>query len=194
MNATERNEHLTRHIPYRMTAVDGLQWVCDRLIGGDLPHSIDVNSQRGVIKDHIGFTLTNALVDAGLIHTRGLLSLLGIGINPKTLRLKPETTRWNGDVTMEQLGARSIAVGEACTSASAKSYELEAVFESIIATVHKGVAHHTSGSPIMPTINQYRMGAVQTLALIEHHLYATLGMGVPAYRIWTEAIQLPRSG
>jgi hypothetical protein len=92
LSPEEKAEYLLEHIPYRLTAVDGL---CAML-------------HRGAL--HVDPYVRNAIYDAGLIHMRALFSLLGIGANQNAgdPKLKEATSNSDDDITLKKLSLQAV--------------------------------------------------------------------------------------
>jgi hypothetical protein len=187
MNEAEKEEMLKEHIPYRLTSIDGLRFVCEILLQhGDSANVRLYFDDRRVLATPSCRLLTNPVLEVGAIYCRVLLEFLGIGLERRTGRLKEKSRakRQDGDIWIEDFGLKRVSVAQVRSAGTGKPDEVEEACVDAILTAHRAVAHLTYGLPGRPELGRLRTGAYTVLRLVEEHLYRRLDLEIPHYSKW----------
>lgn len=139
-------DYLHEHLPYRLMAVDGLRWFCERLLAGSSLRHVTLN--LGGVRVRTPW-LTNALADAGLVHARALCEFLGFcrGRRSGDLQSSRRDQAAKGDdVWVEDFGLARVSPRQACEVGLGSPEEVRLALLHLFETASKGVAHLTSGA------------------------------------------------
>jgi hypothetical protein len=185
-----RDEVLNSIIPYRLEAV-----TIANLVAGLRNEWCAPKSMKVYFDDRLQFTgssntLTNPVLEAGLIHCRALLDFLGLKVDSKDptklTNRDPKQTRpddWviekftNADGPLPMV-TPLLAVSQYACPAS----EAEAALAGVLHTTNKGLAHLTSGL-IQSAIEIFKLEIASRgiPALVVSHLYTPLGLPAPNF-------------
>lgn len=178
LTPSERKKYLEEHVPYRLTALDGL---CTLL-------------HRGAI--HTDPFVRNAMCDAGLIHMRTLFELLEIGANrksnsPQIMEKAPKND--NDDITLHDLSnsrkapLTSNVIVELFNSISSQVYnedETKTIIAKILQYSSKASAHLVFQSK-QPIDEKFYILAVVCIGSILDRIYDVEQMECPPFDAWT---------
>ncbi|MFC1461729.1 hypothetical protein ACFLQR_04345, partial [Verrucomicrobiota bacterium] len=163
MNETKQIKYLDEHIPYRLTAIDGLCWTCDMLRRPD--SFVEVRMKDTVIKSNTYRLLTNPFLEIGCIFCRVMLEFLGIGFdnNKKRLVNRSDSQYRALDVSLKDFVSHRITAATLYDSSLGTPREIEDACIETILVAHKGVAHLTDEALPPPDLIKLRLGAETVL-------------------------------
>ena len=128
--------------------------------------------------------LTNALVEAGVLHGRALLEFLGIGLKKNTLQLQNVAHRRPSDIGIEQLydgqrGLSQLDIPSALAAYSGESAEAELALAVFLKASNKLLAHVTRHDLEEFAGNHLVIATKAIPVLVHNALYSKLGMEMP---------------
>ena len=187
-----RDEVLNSVIPYRLQAVAIANLLARLRQGWDSPKSMKIYFDDRLRITGNSNTLTNPVLEAGLVHCRALLDFLGLKVDSKDptklTNRDPRTTR-SDDWVIERFSNATgplpmvtpkVAVSRYQGSAS----EAEAALAGVLHVANKGLAHLTSGLILSATdISRFEIASCGVPALVVSHLYTPLGLSAPSYEV-----------
>lgn len=182
LNQAERDIYLKTHIPYRMTSVDGMRYVCGHLaaFGEGGPIQLHLPPAPTITSPTIRI-LSNPVIEVGAIYCRVLLEFLGLGLEDG--QLAERTNRRGDDVGIEDFDLPRVTLADLDAVASDHS-DIRAYCATTVYVAHKAIAHLTNAPVDLETIPHVHDCGLATLRLMERHLYEALGRPVPDYRQW----------
>ena len=180
-------ESVLEHLQYALTHVDGLYWLCDRLLVG-IPRgevTITIGGRSVIVRPSFAF-LQNPLAEAGLIYCRKLLDFLGLKVKHSGADLYERKSPYTDDtIGIEDLKLQRVGL---CVLDSTPFGDAEKIRSACVHTIraaNKGVAHFTEDRGERAEAQQLLLCAEVVRWLIEKHVYEKLNLQIPAYRIWT---------
>lgn len=175
---------LERWIPYRLQAIETLQFAWQWLRESEIPREVSVLVEgRLKIRGNVA-AVANPMVEAGIIHARALLEFMGL-CSLKG-RLGQITNRRKDDVAIEHYSTervplRQVKPEEAIAAYAGPAQEAETALLAIIDLANKGLAHLTLGVPFASYSDEHIDIACRGIpVLLDNHLYAKLGRRIPA--------------
>jgi hypothetical protein len=178
------DEILDRWIPYRLQAIDTLQFAWAWVGECDEPRQVDVVVDGKVkIRGNVA-AIANPMIEVGIIHARALLEFMGLGA--KGGRLVQVCTRYPDDIAIESFSTTAMPLSKVTPSEALSAYlgpreEAEQALVAIFEWANKFLAHLTTGVLSGNFTDQHLNIACQGIpALLGQHLYAKLGRSVPS--------------
>jgi hypothetical protein len=191
MNDTDLLQKL---IPYRMKAVDTLNYALRlRSSWSDAP-VMTMHVEGKPIMDGNLNAFTNPAIEAGLVHCRALLELLGLC--EKNGALGNRRTRRPGDVGIEHFRTTDGPLKKVHPEIALSRYEgdqgeAERALLTVFHITNKSLAHITADLADHPEHGRLIEIASRGIpALVISYLYTPLGLAAPSYRITSR----PRDG
>ncbi|MDR7098607.1 hypothetical protein J2X04_000954 [Lysobacter niabensis] len=170
-------------IPYRLQAVEMLEFAWEWADESSAPRSVDVvmNGQLK-IRGNVAM-IANPMIEAGLIHARALLEFLGLcSVNGRLARIKKRKT---GDIAIEHFSTPQYPLAIVHPDVALAAYpgpkaDAENALLAIFELANKGMAHITDNSFSQAWTDQHLDIACRGIPVLLHnHLYAKLGRNVP---------------
>jgi hypothetical protein len=184
MNEQARKDWLEVHLPYRLQAVDGLRWVCELLLAGDYPTSVEVFFDgRKVITSSSFRFLTNPMLEVGVVFCRVLLEFLGVSLDRSKKHLKQRGSPQPDDVKMEDFGLLPITVEQVRQAPTGPPDQVEEACAYTIFTAHKAVAHLTPGPVPRSDVVKLHLCSLTVRWLVYEYVYKVLDLPEPRYRL-----------
>jgi hypothetical protein len=178
------DEILDRWIPYRLQAIDTLQFAWAWLGECEEPRQIEVIVDGKVkVRGNVA-AIANPMIEVGIIHARALLEFLGLCV--KDGRLAQVRKRRPDDIAIEHFSTPTMPLGIVAPSEALSAYpgpkeEAEQALVAIFEWANKFLAHLTTGVLSDEFTDQHLDIACRGIpALLHNHLYAKLGRAVPA--------------
>jgi hypothetical protein len=188
MNETELLQKL---IPYRMQAVDTLNYALRlRSRWSDAPGMTMHVDGKQVMEGNLN-AFTNPAIEAGLVHCRALLELLGLC--EKEGRLSNRKKRQPGDVGIEHFRSSDGPLKMVPPEVALSRYdggrdEAERALLTVFHLTNKGLAHITADLADHPEHGRLLDIASRGIpVLVISYLYTPLGMAAPNYKITSRA-------
>jgi hypothetical protein len=177
------------HLPFALTHVDGLVWLCDLLAQGGDPSGpvMIVAGGRVLIGWPTFLHLRRGILEAGQINCRKLLDFLGLRVTwdgATLIERSEEPTRDN--MGIEDLRLGRIGLGALAGSPFGTEVEVTEACRHTIRHANKGGAHmaeYVEGE--LARVGPVRTCALAVRWLVEEHVYKALKIDVPPYRVWT---------
>jgi hypothetical protein len=177
------DEILNQWIPYRLQAIETLQFAWEWLGESEEPRQLDVIVDGKVkLRGNIA-AIANPMIEVGIIHARALLEFLGLCAKGGKLSQVPK--RRPGDMAVEKFSTPEIPISIVTPSDIFSAYagpqkEAEMAFVAIFEWANKGLAHLTTGVPSDDYTDQHLDIACRGIPVLLHnHLYAKLGKEIP---------------
>ena len=177
------DEILDQWIPYRLQAIDTLQFAWDWVGECEEPRQVEVFVDGKIkIRGNVA-AIANPMIEVGIIHARALLEFLGLGV--KGGRLAPVGNRRQDDIAIERFSTLTmplciVAPSEALSAYPGPKEEAEQGLVAIFEWANKYVAHLTDGVLSDKFTDQHLGIACRGIPVLLHnHLYAKLGRAVP---------------
>jgi hypothetical protein len=194
MTESEREALLEVHIPYRMTAVDGMRWACRYLIENDADGQIGL--RRGGVELFTSETVrifTNPVIEMGAVSCRVLLEFLGLRLDqtatPPVMRGVP--TRMGDDIGIEDFGLPRVTLDDLdAVSLEIPGWGRQVCAETVYIS-NKAIAHLTRAPVDLEALPQLSDCGLATLRLMERHVYGALGRRLANYRLWPNSTSRP---
>jgi hypothetical protein len=187
LRAMNHDELLHRWIPYRMRAVDTLNYALRlRSSWADAPPMTMHVDGKQVMEGNLN-AFTNPAIEAGLVHCRALLELLGLC--ERKGRLSNKRSRQPGDIGIEHFsdGDRPLKMVDpeiAVSRYNGSREEAEEALLTIFRVTNKGLAHITEDLANHPERGRLTEIASRGVpALVINYLYIPLGLEAPDYKI-----------
>lgn len=177
-------EILERWIPYRLQAVETLQFAWDWISESDVPREVVVLVDGHKKLQGNVAAIANPMIEIGFIHARALLEFLGLNANRG--RLVQITKRRPGDVAVEHYSTPAKPLSKATPASALAAYpgpreEAEGALVSIFELTNKLAAHITDGvCSGQWTYDHLGIACRGIPVLVHNHLYAKLGRPAPA--------------
>jgi hypothetical protein len=181
------NDAILDHVKYGLAHVDGLCWLCERLIAGVPPGDLTIRVGDQVLLRRPTFgALQNALAESGLIYCRKLLDFLGLKSQRNGGTLIERTESYSDDtVGIEDLHLPRVSLAALDSSPFGSGQSVRAACEHTLRAANKGVAHFTEDRGERADAEQIlRCGQVVGW-LAEKHVYKALDVATPVYKVWT---------
>ncbi|HEY8857208.1 MAG TPA: hypothetical protein VIM43_07625 [Rugosibacter sp.] len=177
------DEMLNQWIPYRLQAIETLQFAWQWVGESDIPRQVDVLVD-GKPKLHGNIAMiANPMIEVGIIHARALLEFLGLcAINGKLGQVRK---RRPNDIAVERFSTTEFPLNIVAPSAALSAYpgskaDAENALVAIFEWANKGLAHLTTGSLSGNYTDQHLDIACRGIPVLLHnHLYAKLGKTIP---------------
>jgi hypothetical protein len=177
------DEVLNQWIPYRLQAIETLQFAWRWMGESEEPRQVDVIVDGKVkLRGNVA-AIANPMIEVGLIHARALLEFLGLCT--KDGKLSQVRRRRPGDIAVEQFSTPAIPLSIVTPSDALSTYpgpqeEAEKALVAIFEWANKGLAHMTTGVLSDNYTDQHLDIACRGIPVLLHnHLYAKLGKAVP---------------
>ena len=144
--AEEAKTFLAVHLPYRLQAIHGLGIACELLLLANQPQQVRILFDDVTVFEAASHRdITNAMLESGLNHCRGLLAFLGIALDHRAGRLVTAAERTKAtDITMSTLGLKPITLAELRRAPGRGGDDTEAACATAMIMAHKGVVHMTT--------------------------------------------------
>jgi hypothetical protein len=175
---------LERWIPYRLQAVETLQFAWSWIGESDVPRKVEVFEDGKLKLQGNVATIANPMIEVGLIHARALLEFLGLcSINGELRQIKK---RRPDDLAVELFSTDQFPLSIVSPDSALSAYqgpkeEAEKALVSIFEFTNKGLAHLTTGAMSQEYTEQHLDIACRGLPILLHNnLYAKLGREIPA--------------
>ncbi len=177
------DEVLNQWIPYRLQAIETLQFAWQWVVESDVPLQVDVLVDGKVkLRGNVA-TIANPMIEAGLIHARALLEFLGLcAFNGK---LKQIRKRLPDDIAVEHFSTSKFPLRIVDPDSALSAYpgpreDAENALVAIFELANKGLAHLTTGELSGSYTDHHLDIACRGIpVLLNNHLYAKLGREVP---------------
>jgi len=179
-----RDDLLERWIPYRLQAVETLQFAWGLLNETEKVREMHICVEGRVkLRGNVA-TIANPMIEVGFIHARSLLEFLGLRAHKgKLAQIKD---RRSDDVALENFTTPQYPLSKAHPDSVLSAYpgsreEAEDSLVAIFELTNKGLAHITSENFSNAWTEQHLDIACRGIPVLLHnHLYAKLGRNVPA--------------
>lgn len=177
-------EILKQWIPYRLQAIDTLQFAWKWIGESEQQRQVDVVVDGELkIRGNVA-AIANPMIEVGIIHARALLEFLGLGAERgKLITLKK---RRPDDLAVEKFSTTAGQLSKVTRSDVLSAYpgpeeEAEQALVAIFEWANKGLAHLTTGVLTHSYTDQHLDIACRGVrALLQNHLYVKLGLNIPA--------------
>lgn len=177
------DEVLNQWIPYRLQAIETLQFAWEWVGESEEPRHIDVIVDGKVkLRGNIA-AIANPMIEAGIIHARALLEFLGLCL--KGGKLSQVRNRRPDDSGIEQFSTPAILLnivtpGDALSAYPGSKEEAEKGLVAIFEWANKWLAHLTTGVLSDNYTDQHLDIACRGIPVLLHnHLYAKIGKEIP---------------
>jgi hypothetical protein len=178
------DEVLNLWIPYRLQALDTLQFAWRWIGESDSPRRVEVFEEgRLRLRGNVA-AIANPMIEVGVIHARALLEFLGLcAVNGKLAQIKK---RRPDDIAVEHFSTPAaplciVAPSEAIAAYEGPSDEAESALVAIFEFANKGLAHLTAEILSAEYTDHHLDIACRGIPVLLHnHLYAKLGMQIPS--------------
>lgn len=186
-----REEVLNEWIPYRLQAIDTLQFAWDLLSESDEPRELEVTVCGTVkLRGNVA-AIANPMIEAGILHARALLEFLGLRADGG--KLKAITNRRPDDIAVELFSTLNSQIDIVTPKQALSAYEgpkedAEKALVAIFEWANKWLAHLTIGVVSSEYTDQHLDIACRGVrALVHNHLYAKLGKEIPKPPTWIKS-------
>lgn len=176
-------EILVRWIPYRLQAIETLQFAWEWIGESDVPREVVVLVDgKKKLQGNVA-AIANPMIEIGFVHARALLEFLGLSAHRG--RLVQISKRRPGDVAVEHYSTQTRPLAKASPDSALAAYpgpreEAEGALVSIFELANKLAAHITDGvCSAQWTDNHLDIACRGIPALVHNHLYAKLGRPAP---------------
>lgn len=174
---------LEKWIPYRLQAVEMLQFAWDWTGESSSPRSVDIVVDGQLkVRGNVAL-IANPMIEAGLIHARALLEFLGLcSVKGQLAQVQK---RKNGDIAVEHFSTPQCPLQIVHPDAALAAYpgpkaDAENALLAIFELANKGMAHITDNSFSQAWTDQHLDIACRGIPVLLHnHLYAKLGRNIP---------------
>ena len=174
---------LERWIPYRLQAIETLQFAWRWTDESNTPRRVDVLVEgRLKLRGNVA-TIANPMIEAGIIHARALLEFLGLcAIDGKLGQIRK---RRSDDIAVEHFSTPAFPLSIVAPSAAISAYpgpkeDAESALVAIFEWANKGLAHLTTGTMSAEFTHHHLDIACRGIPVLLHnHLYAKLGREIP---------------
>jgi len=197
MRLTPRHKKLLLevHIPYRMTAVERMCWVCENVAFIHNASNVTVRADgvQIIASPNLRF-LTNPLLDSGAIYGRLFLEFMGFRWSEKTRQLVRVGSRRPGDIRIEDFGVPELQLSDLFQAPHASRRAMASGCQAVIQTAHRAVAHLSARGPKIRLPERLPLGGRVILWGVGEYLYRRLDQPIPNYPRWLPpgAEALPR--
>lgn len=179
-------EVLNQWIPYRLQAIDTLQFAWKWINESDQQRQVQVTVDGNLKLSGNVALVANPMIEIGLVHARALLEFLGLA--SKDGKLTPVRQRRPDDIAIENYSSdvfpiAKVTPSEALSAYSGPKEDAEAALVAIFEWTNKGVAHLTAGVLSSDYTDRHLDIAARGIrALLNNNLYAKLGREIPIPR------------
>jgi hypothetical protein len=177
------DEVLNQWIPYRLQAIETLQFAWEWAGESEEPRQVDVIVDGKVkLRGNIA-AITNPMIEVGIIHARALLEFLGLRAKGGKLIQIPK--RQPDDIAVEKFSTPAIPISivtpnDALSAYPGSSEEAEKALVAIFEWANKWLAHLTTGVLSDNYTDRHLDIACRGIPVLLHnHLYAKLGKEIP---------------
>jgi hypothetical protein len=177
------DEVLNQWIPYRLQAIETLQFAWEWIGESEEPRQVEVIVDGKVkLRGNVA-AIANPMIEVGIIHARALLEFLGLCT--KDGKLSQVRKRRPDDIAVEQFSTPAMPLSIVTPSDALSAYpgpkeEAEKALVAIFEWANKGLAHLTTGVLSDKYTDQHLDIACRGIPVLLHnHLYAKLGKVVP---------------
>jgi hypothetical protein len=178
-----RDELLDKWIPYRLQAIETLQFAWRWVAESDEPREVDVIVDGKLkLRGNVA-AIANPMIEVGIIHARALLEFLGLAA--KNGRLIEAKNRRDDDFTVEKFSTLEaplckVTPADALSAYPGPTEEAEQALVAVFEWANKGLAHLTTGVLTDTYTDRHLDIACRGVrALMHNHLYAKLGREIP---------------
>ena len=185
------DEVLRRWIPYRLKAVDALNYaILLRSSWAAAPPMVMYVDGKQVVEGNLN-AFTNPAIEAGLVHCRALLEFLGLC--ERDGKLSNRRGRKRDDIGIERFRTadgplKMIDAVTVLDRYGGGREEAEAALSTIFRATNKGLAHITADLIDDPDRGRLTEIASRFIPwLVINDLYAPLGLEAPSYKITSRA-------
>jgi hypothetical protein len=176
-------EILERWIPYRLQAIETLQFAWEWIRESEAPCEVVVLVDgKKKLQGNVA-SIANPMIEIGFIHARALLEFLGLSVQRG--HLVQIAKRRAGDVAVEHYSTQARPLSKASPASALAAYpgpreEAEGALVSIFELANKLAAHITDGvCSEQWTDNHLDIACRGIPVLVHNHLYAKLGRTAP---------------
>jgi len=177
------DEMLNQWIPYRLQAIETLQFAWQWVDESDMPRQVDVLVDgKPKLRGNVAM-IANPMIEVGIIHARALLEFLGLcAINGKLGQVR---NRRPDDIAVEHFSTAEFPLSIVAPSAALFAYpgptkDAEDALVAIFEWANKSLAHLTTGSLSGNYTDRHLDIACRGIpVLLYNHLYAKLGKTIP---------------
>ncbi len=182
-------EYISKHIPYRMQAIDWLNcvvWYISKWQEAK-PMVISIDGKEIIRGNH--YALTNPSLEIGLIYCRVLLEFLGLRADKTKNRLenwsrKPPDTITIEDFKFEGEPLNKITREDVLSTYPGPLKDAEKALVTVIAHADKAVAHLTTGPSTDPEVlTRYEIASRGVPKIVCQFFYNRLKLPHPDYEI-----------
>jgi hypothetical protein len=174
---------LERWIPYRLQAIETLQFAWGLVNESESPRDVQVFVDgRLKLRGNVA-AIANPMIEAGMVHARALLEFLGLCARGG--HLAQVSRRHPGDVAVEHYTTaagplRMAHPDEVLAAYDGPDKEAEEALVSIFELANKDMAHVTNGVCSSVWHEHHLDIACRGIpVLVNNHLYARLGRSIP---------------
>jgi hypothetical protein len=184
-NALTFEEVVNKWIPYRLQAIESLQFAWDWINEPDSQRQVQVLVNGSIkIQGNVA-GIANPMIEVGLIHARALLEFLGLCASNGSL--KQIQKRRPDDIGVEHFSTREYPLSmvspvKALSAYPGQKSEAERALVAIFEWTNKGLAHLTTGMSDKYTDQHLDIACRGIPVLLHNHLYAKIGREIPKTR------------
>jgi len=184
-NSPTLEEVVNKWIPYRLQAIESLQFAWDWINEPDSKRHVQVLVNGSIkIQGNVA-GIANPMIEVGLIHARALLEFLGLCASNG--RLKQIHKRRPNDIGVEHYSTREYPLSIVSPVSALSAYpgqksEAESALVAIFEWTNKGLAHLTTGMSDKYTDQHLDIACRGIPVLLHNHLYAKIGREIPKAR------------
>ena len=178
------DEVLNLWIPYRLQALETLQFAWRWIGESEIPRRIEVFEEGHLRLQGNVAAIANPMIEVGVIHARALLQFLGLcAANGKLAQINK---RRPDDIAVEHFSTPAVPLGivtpiEAISAYRGPNDEAESALLAIFEFANKGIAHLTTEALSTEYTDRHLDIACRGIPVLLHnHLYAKLGMQIPS--------------
>ena len=195
MKEFDQDDYIKRLIPYRMYAIDCLNWVARNYHKWDSSQetTVFVNGEKIITGNPNLFI--NPIIEVGVIHCRSLLNFLGLTTDKEKCHLKVKESARLTDIVISNFSIGNkplpkVTVEEALSPYKGNKPEAEAALVSVIEKSDTFVAHITTGPKMnREDLNYVEIASREVPALLCQYFYNRLGLDHPDYKVKHERRQ-----
>ena len=182
-------DYLTRLLPHRLDAVAIAVLMLRFRLKWQEPKPMQIFVEGRLQFEGRTTLFTNPAIEVGVLHARALLEFIGLKVNAGKLIQAAASSRQPDDAAIEKLVSSAgplplVTPEEAGAIHPANPEAAKQALARVIAAAHKGLAHSSATYFASPIDAQQTLLALQlTQQLVEHHVYAPLGIERPPWPI-----------
>lgn len=184
-NALTLEEVANKWIPYRLQAIETLQFAWDWINAPNSQRQVQVLVDGRIkIQGNVA-SIANPMIEIGLIHARALLEFLGLCASNG--RLEQIGKRRPDDIGVEHFSTRECPLRVVSPISALSAYpgqknDAESALVAVFEWTNKGLAHLTTGMSDKYTDQHLDIACRGIPVLLHNHLYAKLGREIPKFR------------